>query len=69
LPCVRDAFREGISSRFSRLGVEEGVASGVGEEEALSLAEAVAELLAEGAGVGEHPLSVARRTSAHNDEK
>jgi len=49
--------------------VEEGVASGVGEEDALSLAEAVAELFVEGAGVGEHPLSVARRTSAHRDEK
>ena len=49
--------------------MEEGVASGVGEEDALSLAEAVAELLAEGTGVGEHPLSAARRTSAHRDEK
>ena len=45
------------------------MASGVGEEDALSLAEAAAELLAEGAGVGEHPLSVARRTSAHSDGK
>jgi len=45
------------------------VASGVGEEDVLSLAEAVAELLAEGAGVGEHPPSVARRTRAHRDEK
>jgi len=45
------------------------VASGVGEEDALSLAEAVAELLAEGAGVGEQPLSAARRTRAHRDEK
>ena len=49
--------------------MEEGVAWGVGEEDALSLAEAVAELFAEGAGVGEHPLSAARRTRAHRDEK
>ena len=45
------------------------MASGVGEEDALSLAEAVAELLAEGAGVGEHPLTAARRTSVQRDEK